>query len=46
MLVHKVYFVKRKNYLGRSLNCRCEGWFLFGCIPVYCRQLSWPADPE
>lgn len=23
VLVHKVYFVKRKNWLGRSLSCRC-----------------------
>jgi hypothetical protein len=46
MIQHRVYFRKLKNIVGRKVACRFEGWFLFGLVPLYCRQIEWPRDPD
>ena len=44
MLVKKVWIAKRGRYVGRTLmetiKWNREGWFLFGFLPLYVRDVN------
>ena len=42
MIIYLVYFSKRPGRYGEIEKCKFEGWFLFGIIPLYCRQVELP----
>lgn len=45
MLIKKVYHKGVRNRYGALIQCRFEGWFLFGFLLIYARQLEWPTNP-
>lgn len=44
MLVMRYTWVKVKNRRGFVIMCRCEGWYLFGFLLLYKRQVEYPAE--
>jgi hypothetical protein len=44
MLTHKYFFRTMPARQGwkDSVKCLCEGWYLFGFIRVYSRQIEFP----
>lgn len=40
MIVYLVYFVERPGRYGGLERCEFAGWYLFGIIPLYCRQVE------
>lgn len=45
MITHKIYYRTMRDAYNRRAKCRCEGWYLFGLIRLYGRQLEWPTTP-
>jgi hypothetical protein len=35
MIVYKSWHIRKVNRLGESGITYCQGWFLFGLIPLY-----------
>lgn len=44
MIAYLVYFVKRPGRYGGLEKCKFHGSYLFGIIPLYCRQVEIPTN--
>jgi hypothetical protein len=40
MIVYKQWFKNMKRFGGDDKQWSCEGWFLFGFIPLYIRRVG------
>ena len=45
MIVHRFYYLTFENALGKHLKLLHEGWYLFGVIKLYSRQLERLTNP-
>jgi hypothetical protein len=44
MITKRYFFQRVENRWGKGHNVRFEGWYLFGFIRLYARQIELPPD--